>query len=134
MAEHRLLAIPADQVDTVWPQVRGPLAKAIGDRRSCIDDVLLDVLRRDAQLWLVLRGEEVRAALVTRELRYPRGRSLLIQLLAGQGLGEWVHLLAELERHARELGCDAVEIQGRRAWERVLPGYTVVRTVLAKEV
>ena len=73
---------------------------------------------------------------MTRILCYPRSRSLLIELLGGEGMAEWIHLIQHLEVYAREQGCRHVEVQGRRGWERALAGegYTFMRQMLEKEI
>lgn len=138
MADHELVQVPVENVrDVLERGAAAMLDTALNDEgRVLFSDVARDLLTGDAVLWLVMRGDVARAALVTREVRYPRCWSLLVQLLAGEGLEDWVHLIADIERSARDRGCKYVEVQGRRGWERELKraGYHFLRVTIAKEV
>jgi len=66
---------------------------------------------------------------------YPRRRILRIWLATGDGeaLERAVSVTDEI---ARNLGCDGVEIEGRKGWARrlVRHGYSMERVVLTKDV
>jgi hypothetical protein len=46
----------------------------------------------------------------------------------------WIALLDGIEAYAREAGCSATRIMGRKGWVRVLPAYQVKRIVLEKDL
>ena len=52
----------------------------------------------------------------------------------GRDRGEWLPLLAGLERYAKSENCQAMRIFGRRGWERLLPDYKPARVLLQKEL
>ncbi len=107
----------------------------LDDPRASLESVLDDIEGERAQLWAVgAWGRDVEALIVTRLIQYDRCYALEVQLCAGRDMEHWLHLLAELERHARNLGCRFVEVRGRRGWERVLPDYAFRGVSLAKEL
>ena len=68
--------------------------------------------------------------------QYPNKKVLRIWLAGGtleDGLAPVLHSAA---REAKRLDCDAIEVEGRRGWERVLRphGFEHKRTVLVKEL
>ncbi len=119
----------------LWPVAAPLLEPALNDPKRCgLEHIAADLYSGDADLWIVWTDGEVCAAVVTRMEHYARSKSLLVQLCGGRGMNDWWPLIDEIERHARRIGCRHVEVQGRRGWARVLPGYTELRTVIAKEV
>jgi hypothetical protein len=105
------------------------------DPRFELDDILADIEQERAQLWAIGDwGGYVQALIVTRLLWYPRCCALEVHLCGGLDMDRWIHLLDDLEQHARNLGCRFVEVRGRRGWERVLPGYGFRGIALAKEL
>lgn len=96
--------------------------------------LLEDIEEGSAQLWEIGSPGEVQALLVTRLVWYDRGCAMRIQACGGAGMARWIHLIDELEQHARRLDCRWVEVQGRRGWERALPGYSLQCVQLAKEL
>ena len=75
------------------------------------------------QLWTV-RADNCLIGLAVTELRnYPRQRRCRYLLLAGDGFDRWQHLQQDIEDWARANGCTAMEMCGRRGWERKLRGW-----------
>jgi len=94
-----------------------------------LEDVQDAVASGKAQLWC---GE--RSALVTELVVYPRKKVCRIWMAGGE-LGELHHeMLPAVEEWAKAKGCAAVEIIGRRGWDRVLDDYRQPHTVLMKEI
>lgn len=131
---HRLRPIAATVVPHLWGQVEPLLAPAIRDPLYTPIDLYLDLAGGRATLWLIERGQEIRAALVTRMTEFSGGRSMRIQLCGGEGMEDWLPLLSSLEDHAREYSCARVEIEGRKGWLRVLPGYRERAILMGKEL
>lgn len=104
------------------------------DPRVSLVGVLGDIRDERAQLWAVEDWQGTQALVVTWIGRYERCDVLEIQLCAGSGMHRWLHLLGELEGHARALGCKIIELRGRRGWERLLPEYEFRGVCLEKEL
>lgn len=84
------------------------------------------------QLWVVPE----RAAMVTQILVYPNHKTLLVVILAGDGMDEWLPSVIErLDEYAKHIGAKYIEERGRAGWERALSkyGYKKAYVVLRKE-
>ena len=105
-----------------------PILEAALDGTYSLDDVRDEIECGRAQFWPMQKS-----AAVTVIQDYPRGRVLRVWL-AGGDLGELQHYLPVLDNYGREQGCAAIELEGRKGWERALPGYHAHRVVLRKEI
>jgi len=74
-----------------------------------------------------------KSAIVVEIVDYPQRATCRIWL-AGGGMEE--RIVAEKNAHdwARELGCDSMEIIGRKGWERQLKDYKPTATILVKDL
>jgi hypothetical protein len=52
----------------------------------------------------------------------------------GKEMRHWLHLIERIEQFARDEGCTATRIVGRKGWARVLKDYCARRVVLEKEL
>lgn len=99
------------------------------------DDIKKFLLGRDCQLWIAVRRSQVLAACVTEVINYPRKRALSVLMLTGKERESWQHLYKEnIEKWAKEIGCDLIESQARVGWERVFPDYKKTHVFLEKEI
>ena len=121
----RLIPVLSRDVAATWPQIahwidglaeRFPGWCRMPDPRgACI--------ARDAQLWLIRDGSEVKGAVITR-ITIDNERIAEVPVVVGEGLEDWLHLLEELEAWARREGCVAmVSTAGREGWVRILNGH-----------
>lgn len=135
-AELQLVLRHPDDARTLTEQQLGWLQASLReDPRYAVEDILRDVAEDCAQLWQVgFCSGRALALLVTRLVWYPRGCAFQIHLCGGENMAEWLHLLPELEQHARNLGCKFVELMGRRGWQRALPEYGFRGVGLSKEL
>lgn len=90
-----------------------------------MEDVHAAIERGDAQLWPMPTG-----TLVTEIREYPSGGRIVNFWLAGGTLGTLVGAEPIIADWAREQGCHAAQIIGRKGWARVLPQYREAATVL----
>lgn len=128
---------PGERLDAAWPEVAPFIARGLeeADGELAIDDVRAALDRRDMQLWLWLdaKGEAI-GACVTEIKRYPR--KAICHVIIGGGVDgrreEWLPGLQVIERWARLQGCTGIHVDGRKAWVRLLAGYTLKRVVLSK--
>lgn len=134
-SEHRaeLAQVPKDLLDAVWPMAEPFMARAYAklgydrpdDTRQRLDDGKCD-------LWLAHIAGHLRAACITSV----RGATFNIECLAGDGMTDWLHLIGDLERMAREHGLTTVQADGRPGWAEALRGhgYRTERVVMRKEL
>ena len=122
-----------------WPMARPLLAEAI--KRSlgrCSFGTVHDALRRnERQLWLAIGGESIHAAVVTELVTTKTGfKFCRFVLMGGIELAKALPNLEPIERWARDQGCLACEVFGRRGWEPVLAteGYRPFAVSLQKEL
>jgi hypothetical protein len=115
-----------------------PVLSPVFDATNKIDEKSLCELLRvdDAQLWIVwdVEEKEVLAVIVTTLCEYPIRRVARIELCAGRLVKQWIGLIGKIEQWAREQGCAAVEVVGRRGWQRLLEDYDVAETTFSKEL
>ena len=111
--------IPKELIDVCWSDASPLLEKATlrSNGRFDVPSLHAEILRGHQQLWAVFKGDEVVAALTTRIITYPKIKALAIVFCGGRFLVEWgkdMHSL--LKRFARDMGCQKMEITGRRGW------------------
>lgn len=88
-------------------------------------------------LWVVLEGEILAMAFMTQVVNYPTLKTLEVVWGVGRGMDEWLPLLlSALENFAARGGLDAVDICGRKGWERPLApfGYEYMSSRYIKKV
>ena len=74
--------------------------------------------------WVVMDGNEVITAAITRAVQYPQRKAMSIEYMAGDRMWEWLPMFVEtLIRYAKDNGCLHVELRGRAAWTKVLKKY-----------
>jgi hypothetical protein len=131
-----LVPIPSQQVPAFWPEVE-PLVRCAlgyGGGRYEPEDFLNALARREMQLWLVRASDRLIGAVVTELRNYPRQRRCRYLLLTGVSFDRWQHLQNEIEAWARANGCVAMEMCGRRGWERKLAGWRATHVEMTKEI
>jgi hypothetical protein len=129
----RLVAIPPADAHQVWPHVAALVQAAMQKGRlSNYAEVEHSVRSGGALLWLAWEGETIKAAAVT-EISEANGEKFCtIVACGGHDRGQWLHLLAGLESHAKAEGCAAMRVYGRRGWGKLLKDYRVTRVLLEK--
>jgi len=118
------LCVAPDRVPAMWPHVARWLTTAAEKCGDWTPMALRDVLvKGDALLWVRWDGEQLKAACVTELVIVPRGKILRVLACGGGKAGDWPAAFAPIERYAREQGCNAIRIEGRRGWQRVFADY-----------
>ena len=117
-AEAKAFLTPAlDRSDEEWPEVEAALSTD------------------SMQLWVVLDGDAMKAATVTRIAQTKRGEVVEVYLVGGAGMEEWLAPLNdEIEAQAREIGCVALRSYGRKGWTPSLTrlGWREIATAFEK--
>ena len=96
------------------------------------ESVIANIESGKSQLWLAT-SEELVGIVVTTLVVYPTTKRLLIHLLGGKDVKQWVHLISEIEEWSKSKGLDGIEIQGRKGWTKLLPDYSCERVLMIKE-
>ena len=100
-AEAKAFLMPAlDRSDEEWPEVEAALSTD------------------SMQLWVVLDGDAMKAATVTRIAQTKRGEVVENFLVGGAGMEDWLAPLNdEIAKQAKEIGCVAMRAYGREGWK-----------------
>jgi hypothetical protein len=127
MSVDLLCVNPAD-IHKTWPLARDLIRAAI-ERTDLSDfaDIESDVLEGRQLLWLAI-SDHVEAAATTHLSR----NVCTLVACSGHQRERWLPLFARIEKYAKDEGCSAMRIFGRKGWERVLDGYRVEHVVLEK--
>jgi hypothetical protein len=89
---------------------------------------VIDIVKRgDAQLWALKDS-----AIVTEIIDYPQRRTLRFWL-AGGNLKTLLEVEPKIRKWSILYRCEAVEIIGRKGWEKVMKDYEPTAIVLVKE-
>ena len=129
-----------EDVERVWPFVEPHIVAACDAVTTEITPEFIhaEALADRRTLWAIIDTDDpfpFLAAFATGERLTTRGRVVFIDVLGGRERQRWLEpCLAELEAQAKAMGAVSIEIEGRRGWKRVLPGYREVRVTLEKEL
>ena len=101
----------------------------LGTFKSVEDDV------RDglALLWLMV-GDGIKGAGVTQIALTEKSKVCTIIACGGDDMRSWLPVIKTIENYARDEGCDAVRILGRKGWARVLKNYTTPAVILERRL
>lgn len=134
-----IMPVPADLVPAIWPSVLPLIERGVeasrGDRLA--PDYFDICASGAAQLWLIGKDGAVTAICIAEMVQYPRRRVALVDLIAGDGLSEWLPLLdATVGAWGRARGASAIQTGGRPGWSRVTKqiGYRTIGIVIEKDL
>jgi hypothetical protein len=131
------ILVPVDSplVKDVWPHA-GPLIKSAMDRTDLGNfcDVEREVLEGLQQLWLAWNGAAIEAAAVTRLVLIGGRKICILVACGGRGRERWLPLIAGIEQFARNEGCAAMRIIGRKGWQRILADYHANYVVMDRKL
>ena len=96
---------------------------------SDFSDIEKDVLAGDQLLWLAI-SDHIEAAATTHLSR----NVCTLTACSGHNRERWLPLFVRIEKYAKDEGCSAMRIYGRKGWERVLDGYRVQHVILEKDL
>jgi len=104
------------------------------EKTHSVSDVLQDLRRGSAQLWLATDDNVVEGIAVTVINDHPQCSTLLIWLCAGIEHEKYTPHICNIEDWAREQGCQKVSLEGRPGWEKVLGDYEKTKIYLEKVI
>jgi hypothetical protein len=115
-----LICIDPKDVHQIWPHVSTLLNNAT---QRCGDWTLSELrtgLHQGAMLlWVTTDGQKIYAALVSALEAVPAGLVCRVVACGGEAVIPWVKAVAPIEQYARDEGCVAFRLQGRKGWSRV---------------
>src|SRR5215510_765728 len=122
----RLMCVAPELARQAVPLVESHIRPAVASvAMSDPDDIIGNVLKGDALLWLVVDGMNIHGAVVT-ELQVHRDqKNCVIVAYGSNDHGRCAHLISELEDFARAEHCASMRLYGRKGWLRRLPDYAL---------
>jgi hypothetical protein len=103
---------------------------------ECTAQVLACLMKKHAQLWTVMQGDAIMAAVITEICFLQNGKKVCnIWAATGTGINHWLGHMATIEAWAKENGCCAVVVdRARPGWQRLLKQYRITHITLEKEI
>ena len=125
-----LCCVDPKDVGQIW-EYAGPMIRAAIERTNLSDfaDIEKDVLAGNQLLWLAV-SDHIEAAATTHLSR----NVCTLTACSGHQRERWLPLFARIEKYAKDEGCSAMRIYGRKGWERVLDGYRAEYVILEKSL
>ena len=85
------------------------------------------IAKDDIVLWIVVdhdKDDDIIAAITTKLIEYPQGRSMAMDWIGGTRMKEWLPMTQEvISRYAKDHNCKYLEGYGRKGWGRWLGKY-----------
>ena len=128
------VCVDPKEVRKIWEWVRHWIKRAMerGDLGT-FDSVEDDVMTGQALLWLIW-NDKIQGAAVTQVTLTEKSKVCMIVACGGVDMRDWLPLIEKIENYARNEGCDAVRILGRKGWMRVLKHYSAPSVVLERRL
>lgn len=134
-ASDNLYPIPMERVDEYWPLLEPHFEAFCAQTQTTTPAVIrYKALTGDAQLWMFHRDGQVVGGGATSVYEHKQGRYLNVWVAAGKIDPFIDEAIGAVEHWAREIGCTAVEIVGRKGWGRRLEGYKPRAVVFEKDL
>jgi hypothetical protein len=118
--------VPTEYINSCWKDVEGYLKKALDytNGRYEIEDLYLALHKYDHHLWIAFDENEIKGAVVTHILVYPRKRFLCMAFCGGKELDIWKdEMIVMLKNFAIDMKCDGLEATGRKGWAKALKSH-----------
>jgi hypothetical protein len=120
----------------VWDTVKGYIFHGLARGGGITDFATIEqrIFDGSALLWLSYRkaGYQIKAAAVTTLCRAGSKRFVTIVACGGYRTENWRDCIGAIEDYARAENCGSIVIQGRLGWQRVLPGYEPIATIMER--
>lgn len=129
-----VICVDPKYVQTVWPEVKHFIRAAydtgIGD--DTFEDIERKVLDGDFLVWVAF-DDQIKAVCITNLIISGRKKLCILTAAAGQDCC-WAECIKPIENYARNEGCDAVRLYGRRGWKRIFKDYCEPWVALEKKL
>lgn len=122
MSEIRVSLVPPEHVTDVWPAIRRYVEKAVKMTSGKYEpeDVLGLVTEYHYPLWIAFDDTDIKGAVITRFIDYPRKRYLFLEFCGGKDGHSWKDAMLDiLRRWAKQNGCAGIEAAGRAGWKKI---------------
>lgn len=129
-----LICVDPAQIHALWPHVE-PLLRSAVENVGLNDfrDVAAEILHGDALVW-VAWGDGIEAAASTVLQKIDGDTVCVLTACGGKDMKRWLPLLDRIEDYARDEGCTAMRIFGRKGWLRALNDYREKAIVIEKDL
>lgn len=130
----KLRGVPDWEAFLRWKEYAPLIQKVLdrGDHEWTADDILEDINQSNKQLWS-FEGDEILAVAVTQISKYPKKKYCEFVMAASSrpmGAQFWRDMRDLIIPWAKQHGCTAIKITGRKGWGRVFqmePACTVFK-------
>ena len=126
--------IRGDLIGQAWPLMAMYFARACHRVPTHLtpDLILYRAQTRQSDLWAIY-DKTCPLPLLAAASTALRGSIMTIESIGGRDMKRWLRpALARFEQLAREHGVTEIEVEGRFAWQRLLPGYEPKRIAMRK--
>lgn len=138
VSEFALYGVPSHLIAATYPFVQKYLSASTQLSDGCFtpEDILQSLKNKEMQLWVVSCKSIIHCAIITEVKQFPHQKHLNILFLGGDEMDKWIHLIEDMINRAKNNGCDAVKIYGRKGWEKALSkfGFKHSHTVLKRDL
>lgn len=126
-----LICVDPKRIDEFWPHAKHLIRAAIEQTDlSDFADIERAVLDGQQLLWLAWNGQSIEAAATTHLSK----NVCVLTACSGYNRERWLPLFKRIENYAKQEGCKAMRIFGRKGWERALDGYRAEYVILEKQL
>lgn len=111
-----------EHVVAIWSKVVGyiKLSTDYSYGRFEPEDVLDLILEGRYLLWIAYEGSDIKGAVVTSVVQYPRKKFLYLMFCGGEDGFDWKEeMLKMLQCWAFDSQCDGIEANGRLGWSKI---------------
>ena len=122
--------LPLADVDKVWPTIAVWMDKACKRGRGSMTAWNIYEGCRNGSMLLFVdwSNEQICAAIIGKVRTTPEGQVLSIEAAGGTEMRRWLPELHSIE-WLKTMGITLVDFEGRKGWERVVKGVSVIRQV-----
>lgn len=134
-----LWPVKAEQIDAVWGRVHPEIERSMARADGLIEakDVYDALKSRDMQLWIIFKGEAIKAVCVTQIIVYPGRTIIRIVGLSGYGMAQWYDLIEAAGNWAKHNGAEEYQaLVGNPKLVKMLErkGWKQTHTVMTRPV
>ena len=136
LASRSLIGIQPDEVDIVWPLFWSFIQKSAKYARIAPleeQKTKLSLKNCESQGFFIECDGEVVCAVLTCIYDDLNGKSLEITSIGGKHYEKWLHLLDDVVKWGKDMGCQRVILTGREGWLKVLKGKGFEKTAIVLE-
>ena len=108
--------MPSNYIQTLWPDVKDQLAKAVAPVKGPLDHEMLfaSILNEQQHLWVAFdKDKQINGVGTTEIMVYPGKRMLSVSFLGGDKFNDWVDMLDRFQDWAKDNQCKGVELTAR---------------------